>query len=120
MEQKSLRQLAKELGVSASYLSQVNHGKRPLSEKVAEVLSKSGLDVKQFVKQDGHKIAENPITNRLRYRCATRASLAKSSSRNSTEGGTRTRMDLSPTDFKSVASSIPPPRQGDERTRTAE
>lgn len=34
MEQKSLRAMAKELGVSASYLSQVKHGKRPPSEKV--------------------------------------------------------------------------------------
>ena len=34
MKQKSLRQLARELGVSASYLSQVKHGKRPASEKV--------------------------------------------------------------------------------------
>ena len=41
MKQKSLRQVAKELGVSASYLSQVNHGKRPASAKVAKVLSKN-------------------------------------------------------------------------------
>ena len=34
MKQKSLRQLAKELGVSASYLSQVRNGKRPASQKV--------------------------------------------------------------------------------------
>jgi len=34
MKQKSLRQLAKELGVSHSYLSQVKHGKRPASAKV--------------------------------------------------------------------------------------
>lgn len=34
MEHKSLRQLARELGVSHSYLSQVRHGKRPASEKV--------------------------------------------------------------------------------------
>ncbi len=32
--EKSLRQLAKELGVSHSYLSQVRHGKRPASSKV--------------------------------------------------------------------------------------
>ena len=34
MKEKSLRQQAKELGVSHSYLSQVKHGKRPASEKV--------------------------------------------------------------------------------------
>ena len=46
MRQKSLRQLARELGVSASYLSQVRHGKRPASERLlsklnTEVLSSS-------------------------------------------------------------------------------
>jgi transcriptional regulator with XRE-family HTH domain len=35
MEKKSLRQLAKEIGVSASYLSQVMNGKRPASEKIS-------------------------------------------------------------------------------------
>ncbi len=34
MKQKSLRQLAKEMGVSASYLSQVKNGKRPPSERL--------------------------------------------------------------------------------------
>jgi len=38
-KQKSLRQLARELGVSHSYLSQVRHGKRPASEKVVSILS---------------------------------------------------------------------------------
>ena len=41
MKQKSLRQLAKELGVSHSYLSQVKHGKRPAGQKVvSKVVSK--------------------------------------------------------------------------------
>ncbi len=43
---KSLRQLAKELGVSASYLSQVRSGKRPASHKVLSIFTKS---VKQTV-----------------------------------------------------------------------
>ena len=34
MKQKSLRQLARDLGVSYSYLSQVKNGKRPPSAKV--------------------------------------------------------------------------------------
>jgi hypothetical protein len=34
MKTKSLRQLAKEIGVSHSYLSQVKHGKRPVSAKM--------------------------------------------------------------------------------------
>ena len=46
-KEKSLRQLARELGVSASYLSQVKNGKRPTSERLlkspayATLLSKS-------------------------------------------------------------------------------
>jgi transcriptional regulator with XRE-family HTH domain len=46
-EQKSLRQTARELGVSVSYLSQVIHGKRSASPKVAAVLSSLYLGVKQ-------------------------------------------------------------------------
>ena len=37
-KQKSLRALAKELGVSHSYLSQVRHDKRPTSESIQKVL----------------------------------------------------------------------------------
>ncbi len=55
MKQKSLRQLARELGVSASYLSQVKNGKRPASKKVIAVLSNVKQKVEarqaQFVKQ---------------------------------------------------------------------
>jgi transcriptional regulator with XRE-family HTH domain len=42
MRQKSLRQLAKELGVSHSYLSQISHGKRPASAKVVSKIRKIG------------------------------------------------------------------------------
>ena len=41
MKQKSLRQLAKEIGVSASYLSQVRNGKCAASQRIPrEVLSR--------------------------------------------------------------------------------
>ena len=40
---KSLRGIAKELGVSHSYLSQVIHNKRPASEKVLTTLINNGL-----------------------------------------------------------------------------
>ena len=43
MKQKSMRQLARELGVSASYLSQVKNGKRPASQKVVSAMVSSGL-----------------------------------------------------------------------------
>ena len=49
MKQKSLRQLARELGVSHSYLSQVKHGKRPASVKVVSKMVSSG---KQNPKQN--------------------------------------------------------------------
>jgi transcriptional regulator with XRE-family HTH domain len=47
VKQKSLRQLAKELGVSASYLSQVKHGKRSASAKLLDRLSSYEESVKQ-------------------------------------------------------------------------
>ncbi len=51
MKQKSLRQLARELGVSASYLSQVKNGKRPASQKVlSKVLSNDGQIYGQYAK----------------------------------------------------------------------
>ena len=41
MVQKSIRQLAKEIGVSASYLSQIRHDKIPASRRVLnKMLSK--------------------------------------------------------------------------------
>ena len=42
MKTKSLRQLAKELGVSHSYLSQVKHGKRPVSAKMVSKMVSNG------------------------------------------------------------------------------
>ena len=42
MRQKSLRQVARELGVSASYLSQVKHGKRLASHEVVSKMVGSG------------------------------------------------------------------------------
>jgi lambda repressor-like predicted transcriptional regulator len=39
---KSLRQLARELGVSASYLSQVRHGKCPPSKRLLHMLGALG------------------------------------------------------------------------------
>ena len=50
MKQTSLRQLARELGVSASYLSQIRHGKRPASERIANSLN---VKVLSSVKQPG-------------------------------------------------------------------
>lgn len=44
MQQKSLRQLAREIGVSASYLSQAMHGKKKLSASVARALA--GVNLK--------------------------------------------------------------------------
>jgi transcriptional regulator with XRE-family HTH domain len=43
IQRASLRQLARELGVSHSYLSQVLNGKRPASEKVAYGLTRAGI-----------------------------------------------------------------------------
>ena len=53
MKQKSLRQLAKQIGVSPAYLSQIKNGKRPASSRVAEVLSNLDMKVLSSVKQTG-------------------------------------------------------------------
>jgi len=54
MKQKSLRQLAQEIGVSPAYLSQVMTGKRPASKKVLSKLEEYlSVSVKQSVKQVG-------------------------------------------------------------------
>jgi transcriptional regulator with XRE-family HTH domain len=56
-KQKSLTQLAEELGVSASYLSQVRHGKRPASDRLINALK--NLSVKQSVKQYGKILSDS-------------------------------------------------------------
>jgi transcriptional regulator with XRE-family HTH domain len=54
MKKKSLRTIAKELGVNASYLSQIMNGKRPASKKVLSKLEQQlSVGVKQSVKQIG-------------------------------------------------------------------
>jgi len=58
MKQKSLRQLAKEAGVSASYLSQVMHGKKKPSNRVMELLTKINENVNQ--KSGGSAWESNP------------------------------------------------------------
>jgi transcriptional regulator with XRE-family HTH domain len=65
MKQKSLRQVAKELGVSASYLSQIRHGKRPASENLLNTLLFTDVqDVQESVKHDNSlKTCYNPIAN---------------------------------------------------------
>ncbi len=56
VKQNSLRAMAKELGVSASYLSQVKNGKRPPSERLlaskdcVRLLTSTKTSVKQNVK----------------------------------------------------------------------
>ena len=72
MKQKTMRQLAKELGVSHSYLSQVKHGRRPASKKVAEALSG-----KQVVSNPSPRGESNPLTYRLQIGCATIALLGQ-------------------------------------------
>ena len=77
MKHKSLRQLARELGVSASYLSQVKNGKRPASQKVLSSLDGNLLNTLGTVPtqpEEGFEPISLPITSRLRYHCATRAS----------------------------------------------
>ena len=71
---KSLRALAKELGVSHSYLSQVKHGKRPASEKIAQALNGKQV-VSSFY--DSPRGESNPLTYRLQVGCAAIAPLGR-------------------------------------------
>ncbi len=60
--QKSLRQLAKELGVSHSYLSQVLHGKRPASDKVVSKMAGSGKqDIIDSFTSNSYNIRHGPL-----------------------------------------------------------
>ncbi len=80
-KQQSLRELAREIGVSHAYLSQVMHGKRPVSEKVRQALSG-----KQVVSKPGGTLTigdssprgdSNPPTYRLQVGCAAIAPLGQ-------------------------------------------
>ena len=55
MTQKSLRQLATELGVSHSYLSQIKNGKRPASDRIAIALEELRTSGKQ---SNGKQVAK--------------------------------------------------------------
>jgi DNA-binding transcriptional regulator YdaS (Cro superfamily) len=55
----SLRQLAKELGVSASYLSQVKCGKRPASAKLQGAIDSYRQGVKQNARSAKHSRGQN-------------------------------------------------------------
>ncbi len=97
---KSLRQLAKELGVSHSYLSQVINGKRPPSEKVLTTLLTSGLiesaissynerewQRSSVVEQRTHKplvVGSNPSAASLKLKSGWAAEIYGSRPKNST------------------------------------
>ena len=61
---KSLRTLAKELGVSASYLSQVNNGKKKASSRVLNLLTSVNQNRKENVNQNHKKtqLTCHPVT----------------------------------------------------------
>ena len=63
MKQKSMRQLARELGVSHSYLSQVKHGKRPASAKVVSKMVSND-------RQNGKQNLDSHIANSYNIFCA--------------------------------------------------
>ena len=72
MKEKSIRQLAKEIGVSARYLSQVKNGKRPPSEKVlskAESMLRTSTPLRGvssvFGGFDSHALPPGSTKNRL-------------------------------------------------------
>ena len=93
----SLRKQAKILGISPTYLSLLLNGKRPwrgnLKERYEEL-------VNTFV--------NTPEANAQITNASNRNFYLKSGA----EGGIRTHTPLREADFKSAASTIPPPRHG--------
>ena len=65
MKQKSLRQLAREIGVSVSYLSQIMNGKRPASQKVLSTMLSIGSQGYSCDKSQLHAKMQMLLGNRL-------------------------------------------------------
>ncbi len=63
MKTKSLRQVARELGVFASYLSQVKNGVRPPSDKVL-----SNPNVKRLLRMSTHETVKQIRSGLGRFR----------------------------------------------------
>ncbi len=71
MRHKSLRQLAREMGVSASYLSQVRNGEKRMSNKVAKMLTSSVNQNVQNVNQFPFSVANTADESRWASRTST-------------------------------------------------
>ena len=84
MKQKSLRQLSKELGVSASYLSQVQNGRRPASEKL---LSNHSFKVLSSVKQNVKHQVDTSIVEKLQFKRAGESSSGRTADSGSVSEG---------------------------------
>ncbi len=92
----SLRQIAQELGVSHSLLSLWRQGKRTLKPEIE-------ARYWAFVTNSGYTFGDNPESGISRN---TQLELRKVG----TEGGSRTHTGITPMDFESIASAIPPLR----------
>ena len=92
----SLRQIARGLGVSHSLLSLWRQGKRSIRPDLEEKYW-------AFVTTNGYKNGDNPNSV---FQRNTQVELKKFG----TEGGSRTHTGITPMDFESIASAIPPLR----------
>jgi hypothetical protein len=62
---KSQKEIARSLGISAAYLSQIRHGVRPMSVKIKQKISKtSGISVNDFT-MVGHSVQYAELLNLL-------------------------------------------------------
>ena len=77
LKEKSLRQLARELGVSASYLSQVKNGKKKLSK---DLLSK--IDIKVLTNLVNTHNVDFRASTVYNYPCAEVAQLVEQRTEN--------------------------------------
>jgi transcriptional regulator with XRE-family HTH domain len=86
-EQKSLRYLAKQLGVSPSYLSQVRSGKRPPSRALLMSLHKVLSNERRNVKQSSDDGFDLTAPNRYNIPNGPLAQLAEQLTLNQPVGG---------------------------------
>ena len=96
----SLRQIAKELGISPAYLSYMLNGKRPWRKDLYQRYM--GV-VNTFVNSDGEGV--NSQTKR-----PPRLTVSSGVEKVGAGRGTRTHTPVKVADFKSAASTIPPSR----------
>jgi hypothetical protein len=85
----NMKAIADKCLVSQSYISQVIHGKRPASDKIALELSKAGIEVKQTEAKQVQIVKQN-VKQTLKQKNRGGIKLLKTDSKTGIPGGIRT------------------------------